>query len=160
VPTGRSRVAGRWPHQQRLNSISESIIIMGIAYATTNEVNYAVALPLSEECGAVIHELLPMDAPPDGQIDAVLYDLDDVPQPQRREVLARLLSGPSACPKAVHGYDLSEEQTSALRLRGIAASRHLEPELFRSLRRAVDRHEVPIPPDDHQDDDTWSMPAK
>src|SRR3954471_9312014 len=110
---------------------------MRIAYATTDEVNQALAMQLAEECGAVIHGLLPKDAPPDGQFDAVLYDLDDVPRRQRREVLARLLSGPSSCPKAVHGYDLSEEQASALRLRRIIVSRQLEPELFRSLRRAA-----------------------
>jgi hypothetical protein len=113
---------------------------MRIAYATTDEVNQALAVQLAGECGAVVHELLPKNASPDGQFDAVLYDLDDVPGLQRREVVARLLSGPSSCSKAVHGYDLSEEQASALRRHGIVVSRHLEPELFRCLRLTIDRH--------------------
>jgi hypothetical protein len=110
---------------------------MRIAYATTDEVNQALAVQLAQENGAVIHELLPRDAPPVGQFDAVLYDLDDVPKPQRWEILARLLSDPSSCPKAVHGYDLPEEQVSTLRKHGIVVSQHLEPELFGSLCRAV-----------------------
>jgi hypothetical protein len=63
----------------------------------------------------------------------VLYDLDAVPRPERKEILARLLSGPTHGRKAVHGYTLSEEVASILCRHGIAASRQLGPALFQAL---------------------------
>jgi hypothetical protein len=120
---------------------------MRIAYASTDEVNQALATQLAEACGAVVQELLPKEPPPDGQFDAVLYDLDAVPRPERKAVLARLLSGPAHGRKAVHGYALSDEVASILCRHGIAASRQLGPGLFQALCQAADPQRAGTPSD-------------
>jgi hypothetical protein len=132
---------------------------MRIAYRTTDEVHHALARTLAEACGAAVNVLSPKEAPAHDRYDAVLHDLDDVPRFRRREIITQLLAGPSDCPRAVHGYDLTADQVQALRQREIGVFRHLEPELFRSLRLAVDLHRARSTVDDIHDGDTWIMLA-
>lgn len=128
---------------------------MRIAYLNTDEVNQAVAAMMASTYGDVVHGLRPKDAPPDGRYDAVLYNLDEVPWHRRRESLADILYGPSTCPKAVHGFDLSEEEAEMLRLHGVAVAQRLQPELFQVLHRTVLRNLLRVPPDDALLEETW-----
>jgi hypothetical protein len=119
-----------------------------IAYVNTDEVNQAVAAQMAVKLGAVVCDLHPKDPPPDGMYDAALYNLDDVPKHQRDDVLEEILRGPATCPKAVHGYDLSEDQAALLRLRGVAVAQRLQLGLFRILCRTVLQNMASVPPDD------------
>jgi len=49
---------------------------MKIAYLSTDEVNQNLAENLAARCGASQDCLSPHDPPPNGQYDAVVYDLD------------------------------------------------------------------------------------
>jgi hypothetical protein len=49
---------------------------MRLGYATTDEVNQALATRVGAECGAVVCRLRPGEVPPDGLFDAVLYNAD------------------------------------------------------------------------------------
>src|SRR5262249_910703 len=60
---------------------------MRIAYMSTDEVNQAMATLMARKLGAVVCCLNPQDRPPDGQYDAVLSNLDDVPRHRRRDIL-------------------------------------------------------------------------
>jgi hypothetical protein len=128
---------------------------MRIAYMTTDEVNHALAAQLARKCGAVVHKVRPGDTPPDGWFDAVLYDLDNVPTDRRRAFLAQILAGAPARLTGIHGYDLTEEQSEALRMRGVAVAQRLQPDLLRALCRAVVQKLTTVPPDDALVDETW-----
>jgi hypothetical protein len=106
---------------------------MRIAYLTNDEVNQNLAAVMSAECGADICARLPQDPMPDGQFDAALYDLDDVQKHRRDEFVALILSSPSLCPRAVHGYDITDEQAKALRRHGVIVGQRLRSGLIRSL---------------------------
>jgi hypothetical protein len=110
---------------------------MRIAYMTTDEVNRASAAQMAGECGAFICALAPKDSPPDDQFLAVLYDLDDMHKQQRAELVAQILRSPSTRPRAVHGYDITDEEASALRRHGVAVSKRLRAGLIRSLCKAA-----------------------
>ena len=112
---------------------------MRIAYLTTDEVNEQLAVDLANECGASLHVLSLRDSPPDGEFDAVLYDLDYFPTPQRQKLLSDLLAGPSPHRVALHSYNLEEYQIDALRGNGIAVHRRLGSEIFQLLHRGADR---------------------
>ena len=101
---------------------------MRIAYVSTDEVNQSLAERMAAKCGAVICKLLSGDPPPDGLFDAILYNLDDVPQAERSAVLERLRGDKPDHPTAVHGYDITDEQVSILSRYGVAAARRLHPE--------------------------------
>ncbi len=128
---------------------------MRIAYLTTDEVNQALAAHLVAECSAVVCTLLPKDPSPAGPFDAVLYDLDGVPSDDRSALLERLGRGKPDRPTAVHGYDLTVEQATALNRNGVAAARRLHTGLLRSLVNAVRRDRQTVPPDDSGTDLTW-----
>jgi hypothetical protein len=106
---------------------------MRIAYINTDEVNEALAARMAAECGAVVCEVFPKDPPPDGQFDAVLYNLDDVPRDQRSALIEGLCLGAPEHPTAVHGYDITDEQARTLRRNGVAVARRLHVVLLRSL---------------------------
>ena len=92
---------------------------MRLAYATTDEVNQALATQMAAACGAVVCHIRPGEAPPSHSLfDAFIYDLDDVPSDQRRALLEELCLSPSARPTAVHGYGIADEQSEALRAGG------------------------------------------
>jgi hypothetical protein len=128
---------------------------MRIAYVTSDEVNQAAAVAMAELYGAAVSVLRPEDlSAPDGY-DAVLYDLDGVPPREWPSLLEGLRSGPPVCPKALHGYGLTEEQAQALRLRGVAVAQRLNRALVRTLCRSVLRDLKAVPPDDAVTDLTW-----
>ncbi|HEV3262018.1 MAG TPA: hypothetical protein VG013_34525 [Gemmataceae bacterium] len=110
---------------------------MRIAYLTTDEVNMDLAGNLAAACDITVDLWSPRDAEPDGQFDALLYDLDYLPTAHRRAVLVRLLSGPVSHPVVVHSYSLEPDQEAALRARGVAVYRRLGRKLFRILRLAI-----------------------
>jgi hypothetical protein len=128
---------------------------MRIAYVNTDEVNKTVAARLARKFGAVIQQIHPKDLPTNGKYDAVLYNLDDVPRQRQGDILTELLRGSPTCPKAVHGYDLSEAQAGSLRLSGVAVAQRLQLELFRILWRTVVLNLASVPPDDALAEDTW-----
>jgi hypothetical protein len=128
---------------------------MRIAYATTDDVNHALAARLAGPFGATVTPFHPEHVRPRGRFDAVLYDLDRVPPDRRPGLLEEILSGAPACPKAVHGYSLTEEQAAATRLRGVAVAQRLHPDLVHTLCRAALRDLTAVPPDDALTDPTW-----
>ena len=112
---------------------------MRVAYITTDEVNQELAIQMAEDCGAKLDSLSPRDPPPDGQYQAVLYDLDFLPHDSGRAILAELLAGPASRPVAIHSYQLARRQVAALRQRGYAVYARLEPRVFLQLRSAAAR---------------------
>ena len=71
-------------------------------------VNQALADRMAATPGAVICARLPEDPPSVGQFHAALYDMDHVPKQRRADVIAQFLLCSSTCPRAVHGYDITE----------------------------------------------------
>jgi hypothetical protein len=128
---------------------------MRIAYMTIDEVNQALAAHLVAECSAVVCTLLPKHPSPAGPFDAVIYDLDGMPSDERSALLEHLGRGTPDHPTAVHGYDLTVEQTGALIRNGVAAARRLHTGLLRSLLSAVRRVRETVPPDDARTELTW-----
>jgi hypothetical protein len=104
-----------------------------IAYLTIDEVNQNEAQRVADRYGVGLYPLSPRDPPPNGQFEAVLYDLDYLPPQQLQAILGVLLSKVSDCPVALHSYNLDEEQATALRNNGIGVFRHLEPAMLRLL---------------------------
>jgi hypothetical protein len=143
------------PDREILGNLLDRRIDMRIAYMNTDEVNEAVAAQMARKLGADVCGLHPTHSPPAGLYDAVLYNLDDVPRHRRRAVLAEILDSLSTCPRAVHGYDLSEDAASALRLRGVAVAQRLQLGLFRILCRSVLQGLTSVPPDDALLEETW-----
>ena len=112
-----------------------------IIYVTNDAVHQSMAEEFALEFGAMITRLRPEKAPPVGTwFDAVLYDLDAMALHCRPSHLAKVISGRSKCPTAVHGYYVSGRMVSLLRRHRIAASRRLSPELFRWLCQSVRDH--------------------
>jgi hypothetical protein len=128
---------------------------MRIAHMTTDEVNRATAAQMAGECGAFICALAPKDSPPDDQFLAVLYDLDDMHKQQQVELVAQIVSSPSTRPRAVHGYDITDEEASALRRHGVAVSKRLRAGLIRSLCVAAQPSSATVPTDDDRTELTW-----
>jgi len=82
---------------------------------------------LTGECGAQLVSWLPRDPSPDGQFDAVLYDLDHLPAPERQQTLAELLAGRGPHGRvAIHSFTLEDAQMEALRRRGVGVFRRLD----------------------------------
>ena len=114
---------------------------MRIAYWTIDDVNLCVARDLAEAHDATIDHVMgrEKESPEDADAviyDAVLYDLDFIPNTMREEILARLALAPVAVPVAVHSYNLDEAQIESLLARGVAVYRRLESEVFGNLRDA------------------------
>jgi hypothetical protein len=128
---------------------------MRIAYLTNDEVNQNLAAGMAADCGADICARPPQDLLDDGQFDAALYDLDDVQKHRRGEFVALILSSPSTCPRAVHGYDITDEQAKALRQHGVVVGQRLRSGLIRSLCAAVQPSRVTVPADHERTELTW-----
>jgi hypothetical protein len=112
---------------------------MLFAYLTLDEVNQNLAERLAADAGVGLEVLSFRDAAPAGQFDAVLYDLDFLPDDRRQQLLADLSAGRRVEPVAVHGYCLTGRQARALRRRGVLVARKLRPELFARLRTVAGR---------------------
>ena len=106
---------------------------MRIAYLTLDEVNEHLATLMAGECGATLFRLMPRDPKPDGEFDAVLYDLDSLPPRQQQELLSMLLSSRPFRPVGVHSYRLEEDEAAALRRHGLVVSRRVETAVFQAL---------------------------
>jgi hypothetical protein len=133
---------------------------MRVAYATTDEVNQALAAQMAAECGAIICDRRPGEVPPNGLFDAVLYNLDDVPRDQRPAFLEGLCLSTPDCPTAVHGYDITDEQARTLNRNGVAAARRLDLDLLRNLLTAARESRAAVPRDEAGTDLTWVNLAK
>jgi hypothetical protein len=120
---------------------------MRIAYMNTDEVNEALAEQMAVACGAVVRTVLPKDPAPDGQFDAILYNLDDVPREERSVLLGELRLGRPHSPAAVHGYDLTDEQVRTLEQSGVAAALRLSADLVCSLCKAAQKRRESVPPE-------------
>src|SRR5262249_12539694 len=99
---------------------------MHVAYATTDAVHEDLALEVAGAFGILVYPVSPQDIPLNGWFDAVLYDLDFLSARQRQEILTALASGASACPAAVHSYNLDEDLPRALRRRGVLVADRLD----------------------------------
>jgi hypothetical protein len=108
-------------------------MVMRIAYLTLDEVNENLATLMADECGATLVRIEPRDPKPDGEFDAVLYDLDSLPPPHRKELLSVLLSSRPLQPVGMHSYQLEEDEQAALRRCGLLVSRHIEKAVFQAL---------------------------
>src|SRR5208337_3157686 len=128
---------------------------MRIAYFAIDEVNQALVAQMAAKCGAIICPLRPAEVNPDGQFDAVLYNVDDVPRDQLSAFLERLCLGTPDCPMAVHGYDITDEQAQALGRHGFTVAQRLLPALFRSLYEAARQSRATVPCDGAHTDLTW-----
>jgi plasmid stability protein len=104
-----------------------------IAYLSTDEVNQDLAARLAADCRVVLDPVLPRDPAPNGEYDAVVYDLDSWPQPERGEVLSRLANDTHHA-VAVHSYSLEDDQVEAFRGQGASVHRRLDAEIFKVLR--------------------------
>jgi hypothetical protein len=128
---------------------------MRIAYMTTDEVNQSLAAKMAAECGADLCARLPLAPLPDGQFHAVLYDLDDLQNHGCGELVALILGSRSTRLRAVHGYDITDEQSKALRRHGVTVGRRLRFGLIRSLCKAAQPSRATVPPDDERIELTW-----
>jgi len=128
---------------------------MRIAYMTSDEVNRALAGKMAARYGAVVCNPVPKHVQLAGDVDGVLWNLDDVPKALRAALLEGLCHSAPDHPVAVHGYDLTDEQLNALRRNGIAATRRLEADLFRSLCKAVRRRRATVLANDTPTELTW-----
>ena len=106
---------------------------MRLAYATTDEVNQALAIRMSAAFGALVCRLRPGDALPEGLFDAILCDLDHMLGDERAAFVDGLCLEPPGCPTAVHGYGVTDEQAEELRRHGVAVSQRLRSGLLRRL---------------------------
>jgi hypothetical protein len=107
---------------------------MLVAYLTIDEVNQDLAAGLAERCNLTLQPLSFRDLPRDGQCDAVVYDLDSLPRPEREEILAQLRQSLTLYPVAVHSYNLEEGQVDRLRQNGVAVYRRLGKAVFLGLK--------------------------
>jgi hypothetical protein len=128
---------------------------MRIAYLTNDEVNRTQADTAAAECGTIICALPSNDFRPDGQFDGVLYDLESVEKDERADLVAQIIGSPSTCPRAVHGYCISDEQAKNLRRRGLAVVKRFRAGLIRILCNAAYRSDATVPPDNELTDLTW-----
>jgi hypothetical protein len=128
---------------------------MRIAYITSDEVNRASAAQMAGKCGAFICALAPKESPSDDQFHAVLYDLDVLPRQQRAELVAQIVSSPCTRPRAVHGYDITDEQTTILRRHGVAVSQRLRAGLMRCLCKAAQPSCATVATEEDRTELTW-----
>jgi hypothetical protein len=106
---------------------------MLLAYLTTDEVNLDLARRLAEDWGTCLYPLSFEEIPQHGQFDALLFDWDFLPPSRRQEMLRELLAEPSAYPVGLHSYQLEDHEVEALRHKGVAVFRRLDPEVFKGL---------------------------
>jgi hypothetical protein len=111
-----------------------------IGYLTVDEVNQTLAGQMVAACGLELEVLTFREEFAPEHLEALLYDLDFLAQPERRQLFGRLLAAPVRRPMAVHSRNLNVCQVRALREQGIAVFRRLEAPVFRRFRRAVRKH--------------------
>jgi hypothetical protein len=110
---------------------------MRIAYFTTDEVNQALVLRFVKTLGLTLWPWPLLGPSPDGEVDAVVYDLDHMPEPQRTGVLNKLTKATPRHPTAVHSFNLDDDQSRALRENGVSVYRRLELRAIKKLQYAL-----------------------
>jgi hypothetical protein len=118
-----------------------------IVYCTTDEVNLMLAERLGRTCGSLVVCTDPSLPAPTDRGSASLHDLDHLSPSPDRTFIADLLAGKPSNTVAVHGYALDEDQAQSLRANGVIVSRSLNPDLFVSIRNAMEAVQKPIPVD-------------
>lgn len=108
---------------------------MKFAYLTIDPVNLDVAERLAEERSVGLTHGTPKDAWPEGDVDAVIYDLDHWTGGGREleawvQEHARIAP---QCPVAVHSYHLDDAQVETLERQGYLIARSLDQELVHRL---------------------------
>jgi hypothetical protein len=109
---------------------------MNIGYVTTDLVNESIATDMADECGATLVPLIPNQTAPDGDYDAVLYDLDFLPPEQQQQIL-RNLARNKIRRVGVHSYQLKSRDARAMRRRGVAVFRRLGTQVIQWLSAGV-----------------------
>jgi hypothetical protein len=107
---------------------------MRIAYCSLDEVNTSLAETLADRFGDTLCPRWPKDGPPDGEFDAVIYDLDAWPAGDAARVVRELSQAPPTCPVAVCTYNLEEDRAKALSGRGVVVCQVLTEAVFKALR--------------------------
>jgi hypothetical protein len=110
---------------------------MRIAYLTTDEANQDLALELAQRHDIMLCIVEPRDSAPVAGFDGVLCDWDYWPAEAKVPLLQGWLGQASVPPLGLHSYQMDGEQAEALRRRGIAVHRVLEPGVFTALRQAI-----------------------
>jgi predicted dehydrogenase len=104
-----------------------------LAYYGIDEVNQDLADSMTAACGATLVPLGLRDPLPNGQYNAVLFDLDSLPPGPREEVLAALSAIPPHCPVGAHSFNLTDENQASLRQNGVVVGRRLDHDLVQRL---------------------------
>jgi len=107
-----------------------------IAYMTTDEVNEGIAQQLADAHDVTLHTFWPKDAVPNGEYDAVIYDLDHWPCEQRSQFLADLQENHRACRVAVCSSSLKTREVQALGPSRVTYFRRMGPKVFCILCRS------------------------
>ena len=137
---------------------------MRIGYVATDEVNHALAARMAAKCGAIICHLRPREVHPDGLFDAVLYDLDDVPETSSQLFLRNSASARQTAPRRSTAMVSPMSRPRPCR-HGVAVAERLHPALLRSLYtaglcKAARRSRATVPSDGALTDLTWFNLAK
>jgi hypothetical protein len=109
------------------------------AYQTHDEVNADLARTLCDHCGLAVEVTDLRDQPPGERHRAVAYDVDSLPEAERRQLLAVLQSTWPPRPVALHSYNLKGATVTELRKQGVAVFRRLDERAFRHLARMLSR---------------------
>jgi hypothetical protein len=110
---------------------------MRVAYLTTDEANQNLALELAQRHGLMLCSVEPRDyAPVPRSTGCSATGITGPPRP-RAPLLEGWLGQASVPSLALHSYQVNGEQAEALRRRGIAVHRVLEPIVFTALRQAI-----------------------
>jgi hypothetical protein len=105
-----------------------------VAYLSIDPVHQALATALAEKFRVHLYLIEPRDGLPEGPLDAVLYDLDQLPPALGRAVLEEVLAGRSPLVAAVHSYNLEDDLVKRLACQGTIVRRRLGPKLIQTLR--------------------------
>jgi hypothetical protein len=109
---------------------------MNIAYVSLDAVHEDLARSAVQATGWRLEAYWPTETIEPQRFPVVIYDLDYLPIQDRQRVLEHLMSWPVSGVVAVHGYDLTKQQASTLREKGIVVSRRFGARL---LSRVFDR---------------------
>jgi hypothetical protein len=99
---------------------------MFICYVSLDDVNQRLAADTVEEFGATVDFCASQAELPVVPCDAVMYDLDNLPNDDRRHILDELSSGPAKRVSAMHSYNLPAGDADTLRRNGVVVRRRLQ----------------------------------
>jgi hypothetical protein len=111
---------------------------MIFAYLTHDEVNLWAGTRLARAFDIELDGRSWREGPASWNHDAVIIDLESLPENEQRKLLAQLGERPLRIPVAVHGYDVSLERQCELFASGVYVSKNLDEATMLSLLNAVD----------------------